>query len=88
MPPCIIDEGSDTYKETRYLFEVRTKDGLKGQVYYDVDADGNYDVYPVGDKKYALLAFKIYTYNVANSRAHPPNIRKVGSPGKDLTYLG
>ena len=54
MKECIRDEGSDVYEETNYLFEVRSVNGLKGQVYYNVDADGN-------------------------SRAHPPNIRKVGS---------
>ena len=84
----IKDGGSNMYEETNYCFQIRTADGLKGQVYYNVDPDGNYEVYPKGDKAYALIAFKIYTYNVANSRAHPPNIRKVGSPGEDLTYLG
>jgi len=56
----------------------------------DVYEETNYlfEVYPKGDKAYSLIAFKIYTYNVANSRAHPPNIRKVRSPGEDLTYLG
>ena len=82
MKECIKDGRSDVYEETNYCFEVRTVDGLKGQVYYNVDADGNYEVYPKGDKTYALIAFKIYTYNVANSRAHPPNIRKVGSPAE------
>jgi len=84
----ISDEYSGMYEETECCFSVKTDKGLKARVFYKTWGNGNYALYPQGDKRYALIAFYIYAYNTMNKRQRPPDIVRVGSPSKDLTYLG
>lgn len=83
--PRIVDQRSTDYEETSHKFYIKTKDGLRAQVYYtknQTKTSLGYKVYPAGDKLYGIIGFIIYKLH---EEGHIPLIHEVGSPSKDLS---
>ena len=74
---CIAIRGCTMFEETEARFIVRTEDGLHARVFYDWNDGPEFEVYPQGNKKYALVAFYIYMTNLL--KAEKPAVKYVGS---------
>ena len=76
LKPRVV-RGKSSYDKADHELKFYSEDGLKAQVHISLDG-GSVKVCPQGNKKYGLIAWRMYSASVHGTRSNTVELRSFG----------